>query len=207
VSSNNGSNLPAVLAKKTLSDLTDSQFTQQGQGEDQTLPNDFSLSKIRKGDLESNGCTEKDAHQPLQDTLELTDKQVMQRMRGTKGQPGNKGTHQIRSLAIICRRHENDKKADHDTHFHFAVGFFLEPCQNVLVDQIGQNKNCQISTNDQITKSTDDGDHDRGDFNFSHQRFQLRKDYQGNHIINDGRRNNQLTDRPEKNQFKKSNKR
>ena len=52
---------------------------------------DGAVAKVADGDLEADGGREEDAHQPLEEALELADEDVMEVVAAAEGQAGDEG--------------------------------------------------------------------------------------------------------------------
>mmetsp|Transcript_28283 Transcript_28283/g.79457 ORF Transcript_28283/g.79457 Transcript_28283/m.79457 type:complete len:245 (-) Transcript_28283:934-1668(-) len=131
-------------------------LSQQGEGEDQSLPDDLEAREILDGDLESDACREEDPHQPLQDALELTHERHVEIMRAAEGQTGQECAHQVACLSVKRCRHQYQDQRPHDDHFDFATMILVESCQHILLNDAWQNENGDVSTDDQKCERRND---------------------------------------------------
>mmetsp|Transcript_12931 Transcript_12931/g.24877 ORF Transcript_12931/g.24877 Transcript_12931/m.24877 type:complete len:303 (+) Transcript_12931:944-1852(+) len=135
---------------------TDGQLSDQGQQIDHALRQDVSLKEILDGDLETNGCGKEDAHKPLQQSLELSHKGGVQFVRGTKGESGHKGPHEVRGFGVVGGGHEAHDKSKHNGQFDLSMMFFGDSCEHMFVQNWWDDKECRVSTDDEVAQGRDD---------------------------------------------------
>mmetsp|Transcript_18416 Transcript_18416/g.43657 ORF Transcript_18416/g.43657 Transcript_18416/m.43657 type:complete len:547 (-) Transcript_18416:89-1729(-) len=176
-------------------DKTRKDLAQEGDAEHQALPDDGAVAKVADGDLEADGGREEDAHQPLEDALELADEDVMEVVAAAEGQAGDEGAHEEAGLGVVGGGHQAEEEAEHDGQLDRGA-FLLGPHlgQHVPIEQAGEPRQRKVSAQTQEQK----GRYDRNDeIRHADGTGQGREEGQydeGDHVVDDGGADDELPD-------------
>mmetsp|Transcript_19429 Transcript_19429/g.45208 ORF Transcript_19429/g.45208 Transcript_19429/m.45208 type:complete len:379 (+) Transcript_19429:1217-2353(+) len=171
-----------------------SQLADESERQKEPLPDNLEAAKLFDGYLESDTRSKKNAHEPLQKTLELSNKGVMETVGSAKGQSGYKGTHEVTRFSVVCGGHETDEHQKHDSQLDLAMELFGDPGENMLFENGWQDKDRHGTSHKQKQKGRHHGNQYALSRNGSRQCLQLREHHQCNHIINHRCCHNQLSD-------------
>mmetsp|Transcript_10845 Transcript_10845/g.30476 ORF Transcript_10845/g.30476 Transcript_10845/m.30476 type:complete len:406 (-) Transcript_10845:118-1335(-) len=167
---------------------------QKGNTKHQALPDDCTVAKVADGDLKADGGGEEDAHQPLQDALELADEDVMQIVAPAEGQTGDEGAHQETGLGIVGGGHQAQEQAQHNGQLDRSAFLLRHLWQDEPIEQAWEPRQGDVSAKAQEQDGRYHGHHQVHDADRAGKGREERQDDEGNHIVDDCGANDELTD-------------
>mmetsp|Transcript_45460 Transcript_45460/g.84184 ORF Transcript_45460/g.84184 Transcript_45460/m.84184 type:complete len:295 (-) Transcript_45460:359-1243(-) len=133
------------------------ELAQEGEGEDEALPDDGAVAELRDGHLEADGGGEEDAHEPLKNPLELPDEHVMHLLAPAERQSGYEHSHEKTRLRVVRRGHEREHHPQHDHHLDRSVLVLVDLGQDEPIDERREDVHGDVSSQAQEEQGGDDG--------------------------------------------------
>ena len=105
----------------------------EGEREQHADADDLPVDEVLDGDLEADAGREEDAHEPLEEALELRHEVHVDVVVPAEDEAGDEGPHEEGGLGVVRGGHEGEEEEEEEAEARGAVVLRLDPGEEVLV--------------------------------------------------------------------------